>query len=244
LDTKYITKQQLYKEVEACRLRLHSDGITEISIRNICDEYPHICVDYTPLTTPGLRGLVVFATLEKPFHRIIINSLLPEAEQQFHSIHEYMHIYLHSNLGGADITCFDKKIGTYRDSGLEWQANEGAAELIMPYKEFIPLFLSMFKDYSAFPDDWKYVYGDANLFQALADHYHVSVPVIQNRISSLSYEIDQFRSGIAADDIKLIAFNKQKSLGIAATDYVKEIQKTAAAKYYFNQALDWNAVIR
>ena len=206
MGTFYLTKQQLYQKVETCRNKLKSNGITEINIKNICNEYPYILVDYIPLTTPGLRGLVIFPSQSNPFNRVIINSLLPSSEQQFHSIHEYMHIYLHSELGGANITCFDKAIGLHQDSCIEWQANEGAAELIIPYREFVPLFLKMYNEYSLLPDYWRLVYGNDSLFQVLASRYNVSVPVIKNRISTLSYEIDQYRYNTPIEEINLLSY--------------------------------------
>lgn len=224
LYKKYFNKSQLYEEIDRCRKILNANGITEINIGNICEEYPHISVRYEPFETPGLRGMVIFSTGGNPINRIFINSLLPSTEQHFHSIHEYLHIYLHSDIGGNDITCFENGIKNNQDSGIEWQANEGAAELIMPYKEFIPWFYQMFTEYSNGSDYWKLMYDDFDVTDVLADHYKVSVPVICNRISSLAYEIDQFCSGIPIDDVEILAHNKQVKRGISATDYLKIIR--------------------
>lgn len=229
----YLTKQALYQKVDKCRCDLLHEGLASpFTIERICEAFSNIAVEYIPFKTKGLRGMVVLATDSEPIHCILINSLLPAEEKRFHSMHEFMHIVLHSNEDSRSFNCYDKVMPN-QNAAIEWQANEGAAELIMPYKEFIPMFSGMYDDYTTAPEFWKIAFGALDPVQAMAKEYFVSVPVIQNRISTLSYEIDQYRSGVPLDQIHLLAFNKQQSLGISVTDYVAKLRWFTVTRHYF-----------
>lgn len=237
----YLTKAQLYEKVEQCRNRLLNCGVSVINISNICAAFDDIEVESAPFTTPGLRGMVSLATEDEPVHCIVINSLLPEEEQRFHSIHEFMHIVLHNQLKGRSYSCFDQ-IRPNQDRIIEWQANEGSAELLIPYCDFIPRFSTLFSDYQMKPDVWEILYGGLSVTDVLAQHYMVSVPVIRNRISTLAYEIDQYRCGIPLSELCIISHNKQNQCGIYPTDYLTIIAQIRC-RYEF-KPLEWNSVIQ
>ena len=86
---------------------------------------------------------------------------------------------------------------------MEWHANEGGAELIVPHRDFIPRFLR----------ELQYVRDNPDLFYdvraKLADFYHVSYTVIENRINNLAYEIDKIRKrhrhGLSANSLQKTA---------------------------------------
>lgn len=235
------TKSWLYKEVDKCRQNLIRNGITEITIQNICDEFPHIKVEYMHLESSGLRGLVFLADKISPINAIIINSNLSENEQHFHSIHEYMHICLHSDRKAKSIACFELSTKKNQDSMIEWEANEGSAELLIPYREFIPQFVARLSELEGNTDFWELMYGANDIFDVFAKQYKVSRNVIKNRISSLSYEIDQYRNGTSVDQINVLSYNQLKNKGTSVTDYIKLINQIQC-KYYF-KPLDWNDTI-
>ena len=235
------TKSWLYAQVDKCRQELNRNGITDITIHSICDEYPHISVNYMPMETSGLRGVVVLANSESPINAIIINSNLSEREQHFHSIHEYMHTCLHCNQPTKRFDCFETSTKKNQNPIIEWEANEGSAELLIPYRKFIPQFVQMLSDYKDHSDIWEMLCDGNSIIDIMADHYKVSNLVIRNRISSLSYEIDQFRQGVAMSDIRILSHNQQLSKGIQATDYLKLIGRIQC-QYDF-KPLDWDDVI-
>ena len=241
---EYLTKAQLYAKVGVCRKILKNAGLSApFFIEDICRLCPEILIEYIPFKTNGLRGIVTLATEAEPTNCILINSRLTKEEQHFHSIHEFMHIILHPNMDSKTFKCFDT-IRPNQNGSIEWQANEGAAELIMPYKQFIPLFLEMYNEYANYPDRWNLLYGRGDIAYALGNYYGVSGSVIKNRISGLSYEIDQVRFGHSTiDNIKILSNRKQKACGIISTDYLTEMRKISVSKYYFNEPLEWNSVI-
>lgn len=236
----YLTKAQLYEIVEQCRDLLLKRGVLKITIENICAVFSNIEVAYVPFTSPGLKGMVSLATEEESTHCILINSFLPVEEQRFHSIHEFMHIALHNQLPGRCYKCFEQ-IRPMQDPILEWQANEGSAQLLMPYQEFIPRFSALFSDFQLRPDVWDILYGESSVIEVLARHYEVSVPVIRNRISTLSYEIDQYRNDVDISEINVISYKKQNEYGIHPTNYLEQVDRIYC-RYEFKQ-LDWDSVI-
>ena len=95
---------------------------------------------------------------------------------------------------------------------IEWQANEGAAELIVPYKKFIPDFLHIYNP----------ILGYGDIFVAIASlsgYYGVSDMVIQNRIKNLNYEIYQVASGVHIDSVVVLSQTLQKRLNITVPDW-------------------------
>lgn len=237
----YLSKETLYKKIANCRAMLHSYNICDqITITKICNTFDNIDISYVPFKTHGLRGMVSLASNEEPINCILINSNIPETEQNFHALHEFMHIYLHPNTECQTFKCYDR-VRDNQNFTLEWQANEGAAELIMPYKEFIPLFCDLYEVYSNKSDLWNVVYGKTTeISYLLSKRYNVSGKVIENRISSLSYEIDQYRQGTSIDKIKLLSYSKRILFGISTTDYIGKLKQFAFQHY---SSLCWDAII-
>ena len=238
----YLTKMGLYKRIEKCRNELNERGVTNITIENIVAVYDDIVVEYYPFATKGLKGMLFLASDDCDNNGMIINSNLPEEERHFHSIHEFMHIMLHAGIPGNHIMTLENEIRNNQNSFLEWQANEGAAELIIPYKEFVPLFAELFTDYIQNGQWWEIVYGQKSIAEYLAERYQVSVPVILNRISSLSYEIDQFRSGVPIDEVRILSHSKQQEMEIEVTDY-RDIVKREIKRRLLSQVFEWDSVI-
>ena len=77
-------------------------------------------------------------------------------------------------------------------SAIEWQANEGAAELLMSYNEFIPFYENI---RSLFFTDRE------RALRRAAEHFGVSAGMISTRLQSLSPEIAQYEHGVPLDKI-------------------------------------------
>ena len=153
----YLTKEQLYRKVQGIHQMLEKSGIfPPFTIEKICERFQNILIEYVPLKTRGLRGIVALATEDEPDNCILIDAFLSKEEQYFHSMHEFMHISLHQNADSKTFQCYDR-VRPNQNEALEWQANEGAGELIMPYRQFIPLFSKLFTEYSNLDksDYWK-----------------------------------------------------------------------------------------
>lgn len=142
---------------------------------------------------------------------IALNATRSPEMQNFDCMHELVHYYLH-DIKRCQCICADNagKTGVSQDKILEWQANEGAAQFLIPYHDFIPK-LSHLIDFPPHLDFWYSGY--------LAEYYNVSIPVIECRIDNLSYEIDQYRSGVSIDKIRVLSKTQQARQGIKATCY-------------------------
>lgn len=65
------------------------------------------------------------------------------------------------------------------------------------------------------------------------EHYRVTEQVINIRLNSLAYEIDQYRSGTSLDCLELLSRRQCKKRGITTSSYL------ALCDF----SLDWNAAI-
>ena len=206
----FYTKELLYREIAMLRKKM---GITAacypINSISLCDSRDDIIIGYHKFVTEGLKGMLLTSD---GLNAILLDAeQLPE-EQNFFCAHELMHSVLHRDLGLSNFSCFDK-VRPQQNPSIEWQANEGAAEFLVPYKLFIPDFWNLYSQFCSRRG------GCSCIRTRLAEKYHVSDVVIRNRIDNLRYEIDQFTIGIAIDNLSLLSRRKQDQLGIIPIDY-------------------------
>lgn len=208
----YYTKQNLYREIDNLRAYI---GLSEIDfpilIRNHLEHQSGIKIQDVPFSTSALRGISAFGENDK-CDVILLNSCRSSTEQNFDCAHEAVHLGLHRNEHKDSFTCFDN-VTNKQDSFLEWHANEGGAELIVPHRDFIPRFLQELQSLRENPES---IY---DVRVKLAEFYHVSYHVIENRINNLGYEIDQYASGIDMDSLQILSRKQQYALGITPTAY-------------------------
>lgn len=222
----YFDKKRLYSKVD------HIKSILPIaypySFFNMIDflskHVPDLKIETVPFKTFSLRGMAVIAENSSQNDVILLNDHLNDYEINFYCIHEFMHLRLHRNQKGKQFNCYDQTKPN-QDPYLEWQANEGSAQFLVPYQDFIPRFLEYNSTHTP--------YISLNVLNELADYYCVSVPVIKNRIDNLNYEIDQYRNGISIENIELLSRNQQKMRGIQPTCYSNIL----------DHELAWDAVI-
>lgn len=145
-----------------------------------------------------LCGLLV----RRPTETLIaLNSARSKESRNFDCMHELIHYFVHAKQ--AIFNCTDAKNGVFQqDNYMEWQANEGAAQALVPYQEFIPLYVHMAVENK----------NEFYLFKTidhLAAHFQVTDHVIFNRIRSLQYEIYQyFTLNIPINDLKILSHSK------------------------------------
>ncbi len=151
---------------------------------------------------------------------ILLNSSRSCWEQNFDCTHEMLHLILHRKDKGQVFFCTDT-VSDKQYPIIEWQANEGAAELLVPYQDFIPRFANLLR------------FNAVGITSLLAEYYYVTTKVISNRIDNLAYEIDQYRAGRRIDQIKLLSHRQLKRIGITPTCY----------KAVLDFALDWDSEI-
>lgn len=201
-------KENLYNRVNLIRRCLGNlDYQYPVDSLFLVQKIPNTKVDECPFRTPGLRGMAAIGKNGKD-NVILLNSKRSAAEKNYDCGHELLHICLHGNEGNT-FKCFEGSKYN-RNNFLEWQANEGAAELIVPYRILLPLILNNYDKY--FGDDSSL--GYYSFCEWAAYLFFVTPRVIEIRLESLKYEIDQFLSGVPIEKIQIMSQNDQKRFGI------------------------------
>lgn len=215
----HVTKSGLYRQV--CNIR-NSFGLAQdeygIDTIQLCKEMG-IRVENAPFYSPGLRGMAIVGGKDES-DVIILNSDRNSTEQNVDCSHECMHLGLHRDEPYRTFKCFEK-VAPGQDKYIEWQANEGGAELLVPYSNLLPRIkhyehlLHSYENIIAFKDELK-------------NTYNVTDAVITFRIESLKYEIAQYLDGVPLDDLRILSNMSQEKEGIR----VKSLNDIATESYY------------
>lgn len=176
-----------------------------LDIFEVCKHIKNVDIQAVPFHTADLRGMVSLAKDKSDIHAILVNSNKSYEEQNFHGFHELMHIPT-VDQPGTLLRCYDT-IKPNQDSYIEWLANEGAAEFVVPYQMLLPMIKSEYFSMTTGAGTW-------NFCEKHSKDFGVSPIVIQNRIDSLKYETYQYLNGIPLDQIEILSNNKQKKRGI------------------------------
>lgn len=121
-----------------------------------------------------------------------LNARRSAGGKNFDCAHELIHYWFHNQ---NEFCCMENI-----DNNWEWQANEGAAQLLMPYQNFIPNYCHLYdRFYRRMPPHIAY----NTLVATLAKNYMAGEMAVRFRIESLKGEISQYLSGVAVDDIKV-----------------------------------------
>lgn len=115
---------------------------------------------------------------------MLVNNNRPIEDRRFDMAHELIHYWFHPMFSSFS---FDTIIT--QDRHLEWEANEGAAELLVPYRDFIPRFLNSAKFAE---ENYESI---ESIYENLAKYYQVNPIVIDYRIRNLDNEILQVFAG-------------------------------------------------
>ncbi len=152
----------------------------------------NIALEYHPFESDSIGAVLCKDT----FSGILVNKNTPRCNQRFDIAHELIHYWFHPNHTSFSFTNLES-----RDKEKEWQANEGAAELLLPYKDFIPEFIKAAK------------YAEENyeppesIYDNLSKYYKVNPIVVDYRIRNLENEILQYHSGVPIDEISITKSN-------------------------------------
>ncbi len=203
----YCTKDDLYKYVakskEFMGIKTNEIGL---DFYEACSSIKKLDVRTVNFKDRSLRGLSV------PKENIILlNSFRNRTERNFDCAHEFMHVIKHKNENFQTFNCFDT-LRPQQSPYLEWQANEGAAEMLVPYKIFIPMFCKSISNCVTPADYYSFL-------DSLAHIFNVPNAVIELRVDNLKYEIYQYENGCDINRIQLLSSNKQAKKGIHIVSY-------------------------
>lgn len=191
--TPYLTKRELYQKIDTIRSRLpyipKSLKTYQLQLQQM---FSDLHVVQKELDSKKLSGML----LRGEHSLIILNSSRNEISQRFTLTHEMIHYFLHQGTG--QFFCQDDDISPF-----EWQANEGAAELLVPYRLFLPLAA---RYHAVLQTNRRFA------LQNLARYFGVSPTIISHRLKSLSWELEQYQSGTPLKQICLLSRKKADDL--------------------------------
>ena len=155
-------------------------------------------VQYYPFDSEAIGAVLVKGEQKSG---ILVNSNKPAAEQHFDLAHELIHFWFHPTR-----TSFSFQNPQSRDRDKEWQANEGAAQLLLPYTDFIPRFIqtARYVEENHEPPE--------EIYSSLARFYRVLPVVVDYRARNLESEILQYLSGVPIENVILNHFSVRFSV--------------------------------
>lgn len=148
--------------------------------------------------TRGLRGM---ALVENGL--TMLNSRLTPEQQNFYACHELFHHLHHRDLNISSFQCYDMSF--YSDAYYEWEANEGAAEMLVPYKKFLKI------------AGGRRLAGLCDLLslqREIAHRFNVPLTTAALRFDTLKYELRQYLDGVPIDEIQVLSDTAQAQNGI------------------------------
>lgn len=209
-----MTKSELYHFVEKIRRLL---GITNIcyplNIFDVCETMGNIQIQTVSFKTKELRGMVCISNSKDENHVILLNKNKTEVENNYHGAHEFMHILTAEDDAGKIISCYEV-IKPNQNAYIEWLANEGAAEFLVPYKILLPLINDNY-------ESMLQGYGTLSFCQEYAKYFNVSPIVLEHRLRNLKYEVNQYVNGVNIDDIEIISDHEQNRRNIQAKSLIE-----------------------
>ncbi len=198
---KFINKASLYNEVQKIR---SENGISGPADPYAIAERYGITISVYEFDSRRFSG-ALFRGNRKA--KIIVNSSRCPESRRFAVAHELIHYFLHD---GTRFFCLDQNNVT----ALEWQANEGAAELLLPYRYFLFSYRNIRSLYLA---------NEEKAVRTLAKEFSVTPSMVRSRLESLSPEIAQLESGVPLEKIRPLsrssaAPTKKPTIDVIAND--------------------------
>ena len=223
----YTTKCDLYRAINRFRSECLLERTDNVAAE--CERRGWAKVIEYPFATIGLKGMSYLARSGCERNIIMLRKALSREEKNFTCAHELIHVKFHNNLHIATFQCFDK-IRPNQNSILEWQANEGAAELLVPLCEFLPIIkenlpgLKTWQDFESFDFE-------------LARYFSTTNGVIKIRYEDLKYEIYQYLNEVPLDRIEILSRKMQRSRGIRV-ESLNDIEDRLWQKEFGNYHID------
>ncbi|MCI8396191.1 MAG: ImmA/IrrE family metallo-endopeptidase [Clostridia bacterium] len=216
-NINFLSKEELYTLIEFVRIRFGIDPNRAFNISEFCQKNFKDIIEYDfhKFKDTRIGGFLVKNKLPEKSY-ITVNSAKDPYSLIFDLTHEMIHFLLHPEDRRHYISSSFCDIDNF-----EWQANEGAAELLIPYKQFIPQFVRGIWQCKSRAD---YL----NLVKLLSSQYVVSTSVLEYRIVGLSYEISQFEEGVKLENLELLSRRAQEKQGIYMISYKERFSSNSA----------------
>lgn len=219
-NINFISKEELYTLIDYIRkcFNITIDMNEPFNIVNFFNNFVNIIeCEFYNFNDNKIGGFLVKNRYPEKSH-IVINSSKERISSLFDLAHELIHYLLHPENRQYYISTSLCNIDNF-----EWQANEGAAELLVPYKKFIPIFTTLIKHCTNYN---QYI----NLLKRLSEIFVVSTAVIEYRISGLKYEIYQYENRTQLDNLEFLSQRSQEEKGIYIKSYNDIFKKKSGLK--------------
>ena len=212
MDTKYWNKKKLYIEIDKLRLKLGIDydissyPISPIKLaKNSCK---NLLIETISFSSSNICGILYKGDTTTT---IALNNKRDTPMQNFDCMHELIHYFIH-DISYCQLICSDNTID--QDKYIEWQANEGAAQFLVPYQIFIPRYLELEEQHA------NSVWYDSK--ETLAELFNVTTAMITNRIKNLEhsilhYKLNKNKINDINKDILIISNIKAQKMGLVNT---------------------------
>lgn len=199
------TKQDLYLEVDSLINQLTFQWEPEdFPINPLSLAYEHCLNLSVEIVDFGKLPLCAILSKGSRGTSISLSKGRSETMQRFDCMHELIHYFFHH---GPNFYCLDKNT-ILQNAIQEWQANEGAAQALVPYQIFIPEYVSRIRNCTR--NQWNM----AIIHNELAQFFNVTTIVIRNRISSLEYEIYQHLQGVPVSELVVLSKKQLSKYGL------------------------------
>ena len=195
-------KADLYRMVAIERERLKIDAYPFDIIKNQANNDKRV-LELVDFHNKKLNGM---AFPGEKVDTIVLDKKRARAQLIFDYTHEHNHLSWHKPLHWDWFQCFEKPIDT-QDGFREWQCNEGAAELLMPYELVLPIA----KEKNFDP---------RGTIEAIMTRFQVTEAMAFIRLDGLDYELIQYVYGTSVNSIELLSKREQVRRKLRSKDGV------------------------
>lgn len=218
-----MAKRGLYDKVDKLR-----SVYPEYNLRQGVFAHHHPCFPLDVLALPGLHSDSLYFEVYHYNSRLIggvlakkmggtsymrINGRRCAEQQRFDCAHELIHFHFHPD--DMTFTCYDLASGlVFQDKYMEWEANEGAAELLMPYRLFVPIVGDLYT--AVAHGEGVLLASHGSIISYLMQLFGVSAQMVRMRMDGLAYEIYQYVKGVSVDDLRVLSRREQRKAGLNA----------------------------
>lgn len=198
-DNPFLTKAGLYTIVSQKAINLGFDLCAANYRIDALGLAYKVCIDLT-IEMLNFKEATICGILYKGADStyIALNNRRSATGKNFDCMHELIHYMFHHR---NHYIC-----NSNVEDHLEWQANEGAAQFLVPYQSFIPNYCQLYERYN------KQMTADKaykSLISHLSRHYMVGEMVITYRLNQLKSEIVQYLDGIDINRIQIISTTRR-----------------------------------
>ena len=184
------SRSALYQALDDCRQQLSLSleqpvDPYRLAVQLGCDVAAHF------FECQAVAGMLLQSAKEEPpfLAVVLLNGARTSQSQRFTLAHEMVHLMLHPRI--PQRICRDSAAA--EPVPLEWEANEGAAELLLPYRQMLPLLASM----SALSPSQK--------VQRISARFQVSPITARFRLEGLKEDWNNYMSGTALSALPLLS---------------------------------------